>query len=133
MKNSDKIKYTQVVNTLASFSKADRLNVGALILKDGRIISTGYNGHIPKAKHKKMVVNGHDISTIHAEQNCLMHCAKHGISTNNCEMFVTHFPCQHCTKLAIMAGIKKIYYIEDYKNNENPFIKYIKIEKVRIK
>jgi dCMP deaminase len=133
MKQSQIDKYCIIVRTLALFSKSDRLKVGAIVLKSGRIISTGYNGQLPKTPHKKIMVDNHDVSTIHAEQNCFMHCAKNGISTDGCELFVTHFPCQHCTKLAIMAGIKKIYYIEDYRNDENPFSKYIKIQQVRKK
>lgn len=133
MKKSHKEKYAKIVMLLASFSSADRLHVGSIILKDNRIISTGYNGHLPKRPHKAIVVNTHDISTVHSEENSLMHCAKQGISTNGCELFVSHFPCQMCTKLAIMAGIKKIYYVEDYRNNDNPFAKEIKMEKVNVK
>lgn len=130
MKKIEKENYKNIVNNIAAFSKSDRLKVGAIILKDNVIISSGYNSYLPRFKYKKIIINNHDISTIHAEQNCLIHCTKQGISTNNCEMVITHFPCQICTKLAIMAGIKKIYYLENYKNNENPFTKFIKIEKI---
>lgn len=130
MKKTDMERYTVMVNALASFSKADKIHVGALVLKDGRIVSTGYNGHIPNKKHKKIIVDNHDISTIHAEMNAIVHCAKMGISTNDCELFVSHFPCQLCTKLAIMSGIKKIYYVNDYRNEDNPFYSDIEIEKV---
>jgi dCMP deaminase len=130
MKESHKIKYAKIVKLLATFSSADRLHVGALLLKDGRIISTGYNGHLPGREHKTLLVDNHDVSTSHAEQNTIANCARIGIPTESCELFVTHFPCQLCTKLAIMCGIKKIYYISDYRNAENPFFKEIEMEKI---
>jgi len=131
MKQSDISKFAEMAKTMASFSKADRLHVGSLIIKDGRVISSGYNGHLPGKKHEAIMCGGHDISTIHSEQNSLMNCARLGISTKDCELFVTHFPCQLCTKLAIMAGIKKIYYLEDYRNEDNPFFNDIEIVKVK--
>lgn len=123
-------KYSEIVDHLSQFSKNDRLKVGAIILKNGRIVSSGYNGTLPGCKEEKIMVDGHDIATVHAEQNALMNCCINGIETNNCEMFVSHFPCQICTKLAIMAGIKEIYYVNDYRNEDNPFTKQIKITKI---
>ena len=130
MKKSRIQKYKAIVMLLASFSKNKKLKVGALILKENRIISTGYNGTLPGLKESNIEVNGHDISTVHAEQNALLFCSKHGISTKDCELFVTHLPCQVCIKLCIMAGIKKIYYVEDYKIEENPFKATIELIKV---
>lgn len=49
--------------------------------------------------------------------NALLQCAKMGVSTEGAHIYVTHFPCIHCTKSIIQAGIKKIYYAEDYKNH----------------
>lgn len=123
-------KYAEIVKLLASFSKDTRLKVGACILKNDRIISTGYNGQLPGHAHIPVVVDGHDVSTIHAEQNCLMHCAKEGISTDGCFIIVSHFPCIHCTKMLIMAGIKKVYYLENYRNEDNPYISYIEHERI---
>lgn len=59
--------------------------------------------------------DGHCIATIHAEINALLYCAKEGISVKNCTVYVTHFPCLNCTKALIQAGIKKIYFINDYR------------------
>lgn len=73
--------------------------------------------------------DNHDINTVHAEENALMNCTINGIATKNCQMFVSHFPCYHCTKLAIMAGIDTIYYVNNYRNEENLFAKYIKMVK----
>ena len=62
-------------------------------------------------------MNGHCVRTIHAEMNAILQCAKFGIQTQNSEIYVTHFPCLPCMKMILQAGIKKIYYLNDYHNN----------------
>jgi dCMP deaminase len=99
-------------------SSCERLNVGCVITKDKRIISTGYNGHIPGTPHESYIINNHEQMTIHAEVNAICHAAKTGTSLNNCIIYVTHFPCINCTKSLIASGITKIVYCEDYKNND---------------
>jgi dCMP deaminase len=64
--------YKAIVTTLSECSKADRARVSCIILKDDRIICTGYNGQLPGQPHEKIMQDGHDISTLHAEQNALM-------------------------------------------------------------
>lgn len=102
-------------------STCTRLEVGATLVKDRRIIAGGYNGAVSGDNHcidhGCYVVDGHCIRTIHAEMNALLQCAKLGISTDYAEIYVTHFPCLHCTKAILQAGIKKIYYLHDYHND----------------
>lgn len=102
-------------------STCTRLEVGATLVKDRRIIAGGYNGAVSGdnhcVDHGCYVVDGHCIRTIHAEMNALLQCAKLGISTDGAEIYVTHFPCLHCTKAILQAGIKKIYYLHDYHND----------------
>ncbi len=106
---------------LALRSTCTRLAVGATIVRDKRIIAGGYNGSISGDEHciEKgcYVVDNHCIRTIHAETNALLQCAKYGTSANGADMYVTHFPCLQCTKTIIQAGIKSVYYANDYKNN----------------
>lgn len=130
MKENHILLYKKIVKELASFSTADRAKVGCLILKDDRIVSTGYNGQLPGEPHETIMKDGHDISTIHAEQNVICNAAKNGISLKDCVAFVTHSPCQSCTKLLIMSGIKKVYYLEPYRINENPFFNKIEMEEI---
>lgn len=96
-----------------------RLMVGAVIVRDRRVIAGGYNGSIAGDEHcidvGCKVRDGHCIRTIHAEQNALMQCAKFGVSTDGAELYVTHFPCLNCTKLLIQAGIRHIYYEVPYR------------------
>lgn len=102
-------------------STCTRLEVGATIVRDKRIIAGGYNGSVSGDVHcideDCYVVDGHCIRTIHAEMNALLQCAKLGISTDQAEIYVTHFPCLSCTKALLQAGIKKIHYLKDYHNN----------------
>ncbi|KYG32008.1 ComE operon protein 2 [Alkalihalobacillus trypoxylicola] len=102
-------------------STCTRLMVGATIVRDKRIIAGGYNGSVTGSEHciddGCYVVDNHCIRTIHAEINALLQCSKFGVRTDGAEIYITHFPCVHCTKAIIQAGIKKVYYAEDYKNH----------------
>ncbi|ELK45513.1 ComE operon protein 2 [Halobacillus sp. ACCC02827] len=106
---------------LKSRSTCQRLAVGAVIVRDKRMIAGGYNGSVSGGVHcideGCYVVDGHCVRTIHAEMNALLQCAKFGVATENAEIYVTHFPCLHCTKAIIQAGIQAVYYSEDYKND----------------
>lgn len=98
-------------------SSCERLNVGCVIVQNNRIISTGYNGHIKGADHISHVVDGHEQMTIHAETNAVADAASRGVKLNGCTAYVTHYPCVNCAKILIAAGIKEIYFCEDYKNS----------------
>lgn len=111
--------FKEIVTITAKRSSCSRLNVGCLLVKNNRIISQGYNGHLPGLPHESIMENGHEISTVHAEQNALVDCAKRGASCDECTAYITHYPCLNCTKLLLAAGIKTIKYIDDYRNNEN--------------
>ena len=63
--------------------------------------------------------NGHEIGTIHAEQNAIIDCAKRGVSCNDADIYITHYPCFNCVKFICAAGIKKIFYLNDYNNDPN--------------
>ena len=95
-------------------STCDRAFVGAVLVKDKRIIATGYNGGVSETDNCNEVghymEDGHCIRTVHAEMNALIQCAKEGISTKNTEIYVTHFPCNECAKAIIQAGIKTLVY-----------------------
>ena len=99
-------------------SACERLKVGCVIVKNNRIISTGYNGFLPGGPHTSRVRNNHEQSTVHAEQNAIADCAKRGVSCNEATAYITHYPCIICCKLMLASGIKQIKYINDYKNDE---------------
>ena len=105
---------------VATRSTCDRKHVGAVIVRNKNILSTGYNGSIKGLPHCDEVghemVDGHCIRTTHAEANAIVQAAKNGVSIDNSEIFVTASPCYNCFKLIANSGIKVIYYRELYRD-----------------
>lgn len=115
--------FMEITELVASRSTCDRAWVGCILVNDdNRIVSSGYNGSVSGNPHCDDVGHtmrgGHCIATIHAEMNALLYCAKEGISVKGCSAYVTHFPCLNCTKALIQAGIKYIYYTDNYRVDE---------------
>ena len=99
-------------------SPCERLKVGCVIVKNNHIISSAYNGYITGFKHESVVRDDHEQMIVHAEQNALCDVAKRGVSINDSIIYITHFPCINCFKNIISCGIKEIYYLHDYKNDD---------------
>jgi dCMP deaminase len=127
--------WTEYFKTLTSHaslrSPCSRLKVGCTIVRDNRIISQGYNGFISNAPHVSIVRDGHEVATIHAELNAIIDAAKRGVSINDAIAFITHYPCLNCYKALCAAGIKHVYYIDDY-NNDILILDFIKFTNVKI-
>lgn len=121
--------FLDIANMVAARGTCDRLQVGCVITKGNRIISTGYNGSIKGEPHCDEVGHcynneGRCIRTIHAEQNAIIF-AKEDLEGSTA--YVTHEPCETCTKLLVQAGVKKIIYLHKYNNKYNKeFTKNIK-------
>lgn len=101
----------------AQLSSAVRLQVGAVVVQDNRIISIGYNG-MPSGWTN---VCENELGTtkdevIHAEANAIIKLARDGESGNGASLFCTHAPCVHCAKLIYGAGIKNVYYRNSYRD-----------------
>ena len=109
--------FKEMVQVTAKRSTCKRLHVGCLLVRENRIISQGYNGYLPGCPHEQKMRDGHEIGTVHAEQNAVTDCAKRGVSSKDCTAYITHYPCMNCMKVLCAAGIKEIFYIEDYKND----------------
>ena len=113
----------QIAAAVASRSTCDRAFVGAVLVRDKRILCTGFNGspagldHCDEVGH--LMVEGHCVRTIHAEVNAIVQAAQHGVSTKGATCYVTHFPCIHCTKTLINAGIIKVVYNTGYRMDEH--------------
>tara|TARA_Y100000590_G_C15574596_1_gene959933 strand:+ start:620 stop:1027 length:408 start_codon:yes stop_codon:yes gene_type:complete len=110
--------FSRIVMTTSERSPCERLQVGCLLVNDNRIVSQGYNGFLPGCPHESIVRDNHEQATLHAEQNALMDCAKRGVSCDGCTAYITHYPCIICTRLLLAGGIKKIKYVNDYKNDD---------------
>lgn len=100
-------------------STCDRKHVGAVIVRDRNILSTGYNGSVSGLDHcddvGHMMEGGHCIATIHAEANAIIQAAKNGVNINGGAIYTTASPCWNCFKLIVNAGLKKIYFGEFYR------------------
>ena len=103
---------------ISSRSPSKRLKVGSVIVKDNRVISSGYNGFPSGAPHESIMRDGHEINTIHSEQNSISDSAKRGVAIQDTTIYITHFPCINCVKYIISSGIKQIIYLDDYRNDD---------------
>lgn len=111
---------------VAKRSTCLRRSVGSVIVKNKRILSTGYNGAPTDIRHcsetgclreKLNVASGerHELCRgIHAEQNAIIQAAFHGVSIKDAALFCTNLPCSICAKMIINAGIKRIYFQSGY-------------------
>lgn len=101
-----------------------RVPVGAVIVSpDGRVIASGYNGSPIGQAHCLDVgctldSDGHCIRAIHAEENAVIQCAIHGVSTKGASIYVTHQPCGKCEGVLAQAGIGQAYYLKSYRSTD---------------
>ena len=108
--------FMNVAKTFSELSYCERKKTGAVIVKDGRVIASGYNGTPAGANNNCEDCAGntkHDV--IHAEANAILSCAKHGISCQNTVLFCTMSPCPTCAIMIIQAGISAVVYDEQYR------------------
>ncbi len=118
--------FMEIAGIVAKRSTCVRRNVGAVIVKDKRILSTGYNGaptglahcaDIGCVRESMNVAPGerHELCRgLHAEQNAIIQAASHGVSINGAVIYSTHLPCAICVKMIINAGIREIFHLEGY-------------------
>ena len=124
--------FMSIAFLIASRSNCDRLHVGCVLVKDTRIISVGYNGFLSKVPHKSYVRDGHEMATVHSEQNAISDCARRGVNCADATAYITHYPCINCFKILIASGIKNILYHDDYRND--PLVSQLAIDgKITIK
>lgn len=120
--------YSDIAKRVASLSSARRLQVGAIIVRDDRIISIGYNGmpsgwdnvcetKVWDAENQDFILKTKP-EVLHAEMNALMKLARSHESGNAADLFVTHSPCMECAKGIYQAGIHRVYYGSQYRSNE---------------
>ena len=110
--------FMSIALLISSRSPSKKLKVGSIIVNNNRILSSGYNGFPEKTPHVSIHRDNHEVNTIHSEINSICDAAKRGININNSTIYITHYPCLNCTKSIISAGIKKIIYLDDYKNDD---------------
>ena len=122
--------YMDVAERFAQLSSAKRLNVGAIVVKDDRIISIGYNG-MPSGWDnccEEEVITEYESHTdsvlvtkpevLHAESNAIAKLARSSESGEGATIFITHAPCIDCAKLIYQSGIATVYYKNDYRSTQ---------------
>jgi dCMP deaminase len=109
-----------IATQVATRATCDRKHVGAVIVRDRTILSTGYNGSIRGMPHcdevGHMMENGHCVATVHAEANAILQAAKNGVRIDGATLYTTASPCWPCFKLIANAGCVRIVYGEFYRD-----------------
>ena len=134
--------YMNIASVVATRTTCLRNTVGAVIVKNNQIISTGYNGAPKGMEHcldigcmriQNNIPSGtmHEkCRAVHAEQNAIIQAASHGANTEGSTMYCTHSPCILCAKMIINAGIKDVYYLNSYADKES--LKFLKEGGVKV-
>lgn len=117
--------FMNIAAEVATRSTCPRKHVGAVIVRDRRILSTGYNGSLRGLPHCDetgcLMEDGHCVATVHAEANAILQAAQNGVSLAAGEIYTTASPCWNCFKLIANSGLKAIYFGEFYRE---PRIRY---------
>lgn len=131
--------FTMICQVVAQRSTCWRAQVGAVIVKEGRVISMGYNGPVSgmpacedlpnvlqcpnpedferwKLEHPLMCQGAGCTRSLHAETNAIAFAARAGVSVEGCTMYCTMSPCINCAKVIVNSGIKKLVYMEKYRD-----------------
>jgi dCMP deaminase len=114
------IYFMNIAEVVASRSTCPRKFVGAVIVRDKTILSTGYNGSIRGMPHctevGHMMENDHCVATIHAEANAVIQSAKNGVVIDGATIYVTASPCWSCFKMIANGGIRRVCFGEFYRD-----------------
>ncbi len=112
--------FMNIAKEVATRATCDRKHVGAVIVRDRTILSTGYNGSVRGLGHcdddGHMMEDGHCVRTIHAESNAIIQAAKNGTAIGGAGIYVTASPCWNCFKMIVNAGIQRIAFGEFYRD-----------------
>ena len=116
------VYFMRMANFVATRSTCDRKHVGAVIVRDKRVIASGYNGSLPGLPHCDDVGhdmhNGNCVRTVHAEVNAIAQAARYGTSLDGAAIYQNTYPCWKCFQSIAAAGIKVVIYEGDYRNDE---------------
>src|SRR5574342_55469 len=114
--------FMEIAKTVASRGTCDRKRVGAIIVRDRVVLSTGYNGapkglpHCDDVGHE--MEDGHCVRTIHAETNAIIQAARHGTRIDESTLYTTASPCYNCFKLIVNTGIIRVVFGELYREDK---------------
>ena len=110
--------YINIAKEISSLSKCERAKVGAILVKDGNIISMSYNG-TPSGMNNCCERNGVTVQdVIHAEMGAILKAARSGYAVGGAELYLTLSPCVDCAKLILQSGIKRVFYLQEYRKTD---------------
>lgn len=127
--------FMAIAMIVSTRSSCDRLHSGAVLVKENRIIATGYNGAPPGLPHcdeaGHLMEEGHCVRTIHGEHNVLLQAALlSSASTEGSTLYTKYIPCIHCAKYVIACGIKRVVFGKIYRNTD--VVDYLKSAGLRV-
>lgn len=112
--------FMEIAKKVATRATCDRKHVGAVIVRDRTILSTGYNGSIRGLGHcddaGHMMEAGHCVRTIHAEANAIIQAARNGVAIDGADIYITASPCWQCFKMLANVGVGRIVFGEFYRD-----------------
>lgn len=111
--------YMDIAIRMSKNSYCERAQVGACVVTKSGAIFAGYNGTLPGFPNVCEDENGNTLSSVvHAEENCLYKLLKEGVSAEGATLYTTLSPCVNCARMIIASGIKDVYYLDKYYNDE---------------
>lgn len=136
------LTFKKIAHIVAELGTCSRRKVGAVLVRNRRMLATGFNGTPPGSPHcneeicpGKNSISGSDLSlcaAVHAEENCLIYCAKYGVSASDSVLYCTAEPCDDCMKLIETVGIRQVIYSEAYPTKMSALRKYFKVKSLLI-
>ncbi|MEZ5063506.1 MAG: dCMP deaminase family protein [bacterium] len=115
--------FMNIARQVATRATCDRKSVGAVIVRDKTILSTGYNGSIRGLPHCSevghLMEDGHCVRTVHAEANAICQAARNGVRIEGADIYTTASPCWSCFRLIANSSIRRIYYGEFYRDRRS--------------
>lgn len=136
MRQSWDAYFMAIAQTVATRATCDRAHVGAIIVLNKTIVSTGYNGAVRSMPHCNdvghLMQDGHCVRSVHAEANAIVQAAKNGANIDGATIYTTHSTCWNCFKLIANSGIKRIVYSIDYSEARAEIATDLGIEMVKV-
>ena len=134
--------FLNIVDIVAKLGTCSRRQVGAVLVRNRRILATGFNGTPPGSPHcndeicpGRNAPSGSSLSlcaAVHAEENCLLYCAKYGVSAADSDLYCSCEPCDDCMKLLETVGIKQVIYYKPYPTKMSALRKYFKAKSISV-
>jgi dCMP deaminase len=110
--------YLNMAKEVATLSHCERNKVGAVLVKDDNVIGFGFNG-TPKGMENECEEDGVTKDyVVHAEMNAILKAARHGYAVSGATLYLTLSPCKECSKLILQSGVKRVVYLQEYRNTE---------------